>query len=236
MQNIIRLDLGGVNSYLIKNGQEFILVDAGGPMFMDKGIQDRRQVLLDMLEEQGVTKNNLRAIILTHGDCDHAYNAHFIAEQFETGIYMGKEDLHLVHNPDPMCYQANCKYESFIMRLVFKLIGKKIERLMIKVFDDFEEFTPDGYLEEGESLSQWGFEGTIFKTPGHTKGSLCILDNRGHLICGDIFANNNKPSLAVNAEDFVVLRESAERILGEEVTTIYPGHGEPFGKGQINMK
>ena len=41
MQEIIRIDLGGVNCYLLKNNQRFILVDTGGHMFMDRQYTDR---------------------------------------------------------------------------------------------------------------------------------------------------------------------------------------------------
>lgn len=41
-----------------------------------------------------------------------------------------------------------------------------------------------------------GFEGKIYSVPGHTKGSICIIDEQGNLICGDLYSNNDKPALS----------------------------------------
>jgi glyoxylase-like metal-dependent hydrolase (beta-lactamase superfamily II) len=48
------------------------------------------------------------------------------------------------------------------------------------------------------------------------------------LIAGDLFANNKKPSLGLNAQNFDEMKESARKILRNNVLKIYPGHGEPF--------
>lgn len=40
-QEIIRIDLKGVNTYLLKSKNGYILVDAGGPLVLDKGTVDR---------------------------------------------------------------------------------------------------------------------------------------------------------------------------------------------------
>ncbi len=52
MQEIIRIDLDGVNCYLLKNMQRFILVDTGGHMFMDKQFNNRRDKLVRNLEKK----------------------------------------------------------------------------------------------------------------------------------------------------------------------------------------
>ena len=63
MQDIIRLDLGGVNAYLLKKEEKFVLVDTGGHMFLDKVLDkvldNRRDRLKKGLAEHGVTRDNL---------------------------------------------------------------------------------------------------------------------------------------------------------------------------------
>lgn len=77
-QEIIRIDLGGVNCYLLKENSKFILFDTGGHLFMDKTFSNRREELEKELETYGCTQNNLVLIVLTHGDNDHATNAAFL--------------------------------------------------------------------------------------------------------------------------------------------------------------
>lgn len=202
MQTIIRIDLGGVNSYLIKNDEKFILVDTGGHLFMDKIFSDRRNVLENELVKNGVNDSNLEMIILTHGDNDHVCNAKYIRNKFNTKIAMHASDVFMVEKSDPNCYKINSKYKSFVLNIVFKLLNSKIQLLMEKVYKEYEVFTPDILLEDNQLLNEFGFEGKIIHCPGHTPGSISILDDNGNLIAGDLFGNNKKPSLAINAQDF----------------------------------
>ncbi|HKM34469.1 MAG TPA: MBL fold metallo-hydrolase [Lachnospiraceae bacterium] len=233
MQGIIRIDLGGVNCYLIKNKQRFILVDTGGHLFLDKQYSDRRNDLVNELEKNGVNDSNLEMIILTHGDNDHTCNARYIREKFNSKICMCSNDAFMVEKADSSCYRVNSNYQSLLFNLVFKLMNSKIKLLMDKVYMEFETFQPDILLKDEQSLSEYGFDGTIYHSPGHTKGSICILDNEGNLIAGDLFTNNKKPSLALNAQNFNELKESARKILRNYVVKIYPGHGESFDASSI---
>lgn len=235
MQEIIRIDLGGVNCYLLKNKQKFILVDTGGHLYLDKQYNDRRNDLIRALDENGVNDSNLEMIFLTHGDNDHVCNARYTREKYHSKIGMNTYDLFMVEKPDTSCYKVNANYESLLFKLGFKLMSSKIKVLMEKIYMEFEIFKPDILLEDQQSLSEYGFEGTIFHCPGHTKGSLCILDNEGNLIAGDIFINDKKPSLAINANDFYEMKESAREILKKHVVKIYPGHGVPFNATDLRI-
>lgn len=230
MQDIVRIDLGGVNSYLVRREERFLLVDTGGHMFLDKTYTDRREILEQRLKEQGVNENNLAMIVLTHGDNDHVCNAAYLREKFHAPIAMHSEDVWMVERRDPLCYKDNSNYESVALRLIFHLMSSRIELLMKRVYKDFQTFSPDILLEDGTDLSFYGFDGVIYHAPGHTEGSICILDGSGNLICGDLFANNKKPSLAVNARNFKQMRESAKKLLNGQVVRIYPGHGTPFAR------
>ena len=235
MQEIIRIDLDGVNCYLIKNNQRFILVDTGGHMFLDKHFNNRRDILVNELEKNGVNNTNLEMIVLTHGDNDHCCNARYIKDQFHSKIAMNSNDVFMIEKADSNCYRINSKYQSFLFKLIFKLMDSKIKLLMDKVYKEFEIFKPDVLLENEQSLLEFDFEGTIYHSPGHTPGSICILDNQGTLIAGDLFSNNKKPSLALNAQDFNEMKESARKILRNNVVKIYPGHGEAFDASSIRI-
>ena len=235
MQETTRIDLDGVNCYLIKNKQRFVLVDTGGHMFLDKQFGNRRDFLVSELEKSGVNDSNLEMIILTHGDNDHCCNARYIKEKFHSKIAMNSNDVFMIEKADSSCYRINSNYQSFLFKLIFKLMDSKIKLLMDKVYKEFEIFKPDILLENEQSLLEFDFEGTIYHCPGHTPGSICILDNQGNLIAGDLFLNNKKPSLALNAQNFNEMKESARKILRNNVVNIYPGHGEAFDAGSIRI-
>lgn len=228
MVNVITLDLGGVNCYLVEKSKQFILIDTGGHMFMDKEYDGRLERLKQQLVDNGVTGNNLNLLVLTHGDCDHVFNAAYIQREYNVPVTMGKKDAWMVQNQEWDCYKVNSKYSSKVVSFVFYLLNKKIEKLMKKVYSEFEIFTPDLMFTEGDTLEKYGYNAKIYSTPGHTEGSISILDEEGNLFCGDLWANNNKPSVAMNAQDFNVLEEQVKRLTDMSIKTIYPGHGRPF--------
>ena len=72
-EEIIRIDLDGVNSYLVKSNDCFVLFDTGGPLFKDKYFTDRRDELQRELDKAGCNQDNLKLLVLTHGDLAVSY-------------------------------------------------------------------------------------------------------------------------------------------------------------------
>jgi len=227
-QEIIRIDLEGVNCYLIRISDGFILVDTGGHMILDKQFNNRRDQLEKELKIAGCEPDTLKLVILTHGDIDHVGNAAFIREKYGAKIAMHSGDVQLVENPVIEKMMESFHYKSLIYKVVFKLLNKIIKKVNQKMLDNFEKFKPDFYIDEGYSLLEYGIDATVLHIPGHTAGSIGILTANGELIAGDTFANINKPDTAINACDFKTLATSVERLKAMDIKTIYPGHGKPF--------
>jgi len=96
------------------------------------------------------------------------------------------------------------------------------------------EFNTDSYLQENESFEfgNWKFE--VIFTPGHAAGHVCFFfREKSFLLAGDhilpfispilspdIFDNNFRPLKAY--------RDSLKAIGKLPVSTVYPGHGNPF--------
>jgi len=227
-QEVIRINLNGVNCYLGKMKEGFVLFDTGGNLTLDKEFNNRRQELVQKLEQEGCYPGDLKAIILTHGDIDHTMNAAYLREQYQTIIAMHKGDIDLVENLTIDKMLQSFQFKSPVLKLVFKLMKKTIRKISEKSLNTFEAFRPDALLKEGDSLAQYGFEGEVIHLPGHTVGSIGILCENGELIAGDTFTNMKKPATAINAYSFKELRKSVKKLKEKKITRIYPGHGEPF--------
>jgi len=227
-QEIIRIDLGGVNCYLGKQGENFILFDTGGHMFLDKQFDNRRQALEKALNSYGCNTTNLKLIMLTHGDNDHAANAVYLRTKYHAKIAMHAADFALVDCPSMEKLMENCHYHAPSYKLMFIVMNRLIRKISQKALDDFESFKPDIAVDDGFDLSPYGFEANVIAIPGHTKGSIGILTHDGDLISGDTFANMSKPEIAPNAYDFKVLRHSIKGLDSMNIKTVYPGHGAPF--------
>jgi len=231
--NIHIIDLGGVNVYLISTQSGFVLVDTGGHMVMDKEFSDRRELLLQALEEAGCTKDNLDLIILTHGDNDHVANAVYLREQFEAAVALHPDDVELVNNPTVEMIMKSFNYHSVLYRVVFKVINKMIARITEKTLLDFVKFKPDILLTEDFDLKEYGLDAKVLHIPGHTPGSIGILFKDGSFITGDTFTNIKKPTKALNAVNFNQMEESIRRLEGFKIKKIYPGHGKVFDYAEM---
>ena len=234
-QEVIRIDLNGVNCYLGKSEEGFVLFDTGGHLTMDKEYTDRKDVLVDSLDKAGCSSGNLKLIVLTHGDNDHTANAAYLREKYQTKIAMHEKDVELVENISLDKMMESFQYRSLILKIVFHLMKKPIRRITAKTVKDFVEFKPDVILHDGDDLTNYGFAGKVIHMPGHTPGSIGVLTETGELIAGDVFANVKNPTLAPNGADFKQLKNSVNKLKLMNITTVYPGHGNPFPAKDLKM-
>jgi Zn-dependent hydrolases, including glyoxylases len=232
-QEIIRIDLRAVNCYLLKENENFILFDTGGHTILDKKYTDRCQSLINELEKAGCKPGNLKLVILTHGDIDHIANVVTIREKYQTKISMHAGDLSLVDNLTLEKMMRSFRYRSIILKIIFQIMKNKIKKVSSKILDDFKPFTPDILLNDGDSLSEYGFNAKILHIPGHTEGSIGVLTENHDLVAGDIFSCFKKPDIALNAANFGLLAKSVSRLKTMDIDTVYPGHGRPFRMNEL---
>jgi hydroxyacylglutathione hydrolase len=233
---IIRIDLKGVNAYLLKSNEKFILVDTGGYTILDKELNNRRREIETKLDEAGCKIENLKLIILTHGDYDHTSNADYLRKKYKCKIAMHADDEHLVKDLDYTKSMEDIKFKSFVFKIFLFFMKNKILNANNKIIKILEKFTPDILIDESFSLLDLGFSAKIIHIPGHTHGSIVIVTDNGDLIAGDVFQNAFRPTLAPNAYNFELLNEGIKRLKGlVRIKTIYPGHGKPFEASEIKQ-
>ncbi|NJD78906.1 MAG: MBL fold metallo-hydrolase [Candidatus Methanoperedens sp.] len=199
--------LADVNCYLVKT--------SGGYILIDTGFLTERTRLEQWLEREGCMPGNLKLIVLTHGDFDHAGNAAYLRKKFGTKLAMHYEDSGMVKRGDMFW---NRKKGNILIRMMVPILFR---------FDKSKRFKPDLYLEDGYDLSGYGFDAKVLHTPGHSKGSIGTLTGNGDLFCGDLLMNDRQVSHPIvdNSTDY---NASIEKIKGLEIKTIYPGHEKPF--------
>ena len=210
--DIIPIKLGIVNSYLIRNGEDFILIDTG--------YTRKRKLLEQKLGDLGCNPENLKFIILTHQDFDHTGNAAYLSRKYNAKIAMHSEDSEAVERGDMLW---NRKSRNIFTRVIFKIL------LLVLRIGTFEKFKPDIILSEGDNLSSFGYDASIIHIPGHSKGSIGVLTSKGDLFCGDLFMNTGKkPDKSSLIDVKEELDNSIDKLRKYSINTIYPGHGKPF--------
>ena len=211
-QEIKTINLGGVNCYLVKAGDGFILIDTG--------FSSKRAYLEKELESAGVMPGNLKLIILTHGDSDHADNCAYLREKYGAKIAMHHDDSGMVEHGD-MSWNRKAKPDkiSITFKIMTTIFGK------LSKPGNFNTFKPDFLVEDGQGLSEYGFGAKVLHLPGHSKGSIGILTAGGDLFCGDLLYNFAGFNFIDDLEDF---HASIRKLKSLKINTVYPGHGKSF--------
>ena len=202
------LGMGRVNCYLIQASAGQFLIDTGG--------SNARKELLRELKNIGLMPGSLKLIILTHGDFDHIGNAAYLRSYFGARIAMHRDDSGMAERGDMF---VNRKEPNIIIKVLLPIFSG---------FGTSERFTPDILVSDGYELSEYGFDAKVISLPGHSKGSIGILTGNGELFCGDLFENMKGPTLNSLMDDSAAAKVSIENLVGMKITTIYPGHGQPF--------
>jgi len=209
--NIITLK--NVNCYLIKFNEGYILIDTG---YTKNRIQVQEKI-----NDLGCKPGALKLILITHGDFDHIGNVAYLQKKYGAKVAMHHDDLGMAEHSNMFWNRTG------INRILKKLIQIMLilSRLKLKKVD---RFTPDIFLEDGDDLSDHGFNAKVIHVPGHSKGSIGFLTSNGDLFCGDLLENLKKPvegSLIDNKDES---NASISKLKEIALKKIYPGHGEPF--------
>ena len=204
MVKIQRVKCGNGNCYIIEENGNAVLVDTARSKYRDKVLAACRRA-------------NIKLIILTHTHMDHCQNAAFISKELNIPIAICRADEELIKN-------------NMLQTLYAKtLAGKVVLFFSQKSFyhDMIPEFTPKIYLQDGDTLEDFGINAKIIALPGHTKGSIGIDFGKEGLFVGDALMNMFYPTVSMLYHNYEQMLESARKIseLGERV--VYFGHGKP---------
>ncbi len=209
---IKQIKLNLVNVYLLIDGENSILIDAGNS-------NERNQIL------EAIAGHKPQLLILTHGHLDHIGSALRVVEYLHIPTAMASEDIELITNPSSR--------QLYGHTTLGKMLAKSARSNSKNIKNDV--FVPDIILHDGDSLEQYGIQAKIVALPGHTKGSIGIVfaDN---LIAGDAFFNVLKPTVARIYEDRQAMEDSVQKIKDLGIKMIYPGHGKPFKLQDLKEK
>lgn len=221
MVEIHRIPLGMTNCYLIRD-RGTILVDAGYP---GKG-----QKFLKALRRLSIEPQEISLILLSHCHWDHIGSA--AALKALTGAklaihHKGKdwvEKKELKAGPPP----AASLWGSFM----------RVSAMLLTAVISYPRASVDLILGDNEfSLFDYGIEGEVLHTPGHSADSVSLLLDSGDAFVGDLALNGfpNRAGIAMPlwAEDVDAVREGWRLLLQRGAKMFYPAHGKPFAADRL---
>ncbi|MEN8139252.1 MAG: MBL fold metallo-hydrolase [Bacteroidota bacterium] len=211
----------GINHcYLIKD-KGAIIIDSGPP-FAGKNF-------LKKLADYSIAPKEIKLIVLTHGDFDHAGCAKEMQEICGAKIAIHEKDRINLEEGIFNWPKGVTTWGKISRSLLLPLLKNNVNLKTVKA---------DIVLDGREmSLEKYGIDGKIIYTPGHTIGSVSVLLDSGEAFVGCMahsgFPFRLSPGLPIYAENIDLLKESWKLLIDRGGTMIYPAHGNPFPAEEI---
>ncbi len=201
---------GFANTFIIEGNNGTILVDTGLP----GGAKP-------ILEECRKASFPLKLIVITHSHFDHMGSLAAIKKETGALVAVGAEDADALRTGiSPMD-----KPVGLFARLM-PLYMRSVRT---------EPVEPNILIDEERSLEEFGINGRILLTPGHTKGSISVILDSGEAFVGDLIMGGffgkiraRHPNLPPFETGRSYIKDSTKHVLDQHPSVIYPAHGGPF--------
>lgn len=173
----------------------YVLISDGHAAVIDPSVSAEK--IIEFVSAAGAS---LDKVILTHGHFDHIESIDTLRETTSAPVYIHKDDNEMLTDGEKNAY-------SFFFR------------------DDRHWQSADALLEDGDEIELGGEKLRVISTPGHSKGSICLLGD-GFMITGDTLFANGYGRYDLYGGNSVELAESLSSLRSFDPNlTIYPGHG-----------
>lgn len=199
------------------------VIKADGCILVDTGPPGTGRAINGWLKTLPIGPEEIQLIVLTHGHADHVGSATRVKEFTGAKIVLHEADKEMFESGTVVWPSAASTWGSVTRLLLkpltplFRFSGCKVD---IVIGDD------------GLELAEYGIQGRVIHTPGHTPGSVSVLLNNGDAFVGCMTHNSPPfrlgPGLPIFAEDLPKLKESWSVLFDQDVRMIYPAHGGPF--------
>ncbi len=217
------LPMGMINAFLVASSDGYILVDSGVPNSEGK--------IGKVLKRRGLTFRDIKLIVVTHAHGDHAGSARKLQELCQAPVLAHEADLPYYQGEKEMHY---CPTGRFGQLLLKTGVPKQ----------PYHWFTPDILLkgEEVLDLAQYGVNGTVFTTPGHTAGSISVTLSNKNVLAGDLvsagillggIAWKNRAKLPPFNDSSVETAKELSKLLDAGIETFFLGHGGPVSSKEV---
>ncbi len=179
------------------------LITGTEPTLIDCGSTEGYPALKQALASFGYQPRDIRKVIATHGHWDHVSGMALLRRESDAQLFIHRADRAQVETGDPDL-TASFLYDR-----------------------PFPALEVEGEIEDGEELQINDYRFTIYHTPGHSPGSVCLwteVFGTKLLIAGDTLWGGYHQRIC---SDLDAWRRSLDRLLELEFDVMTIGHAPP---------
>jgi glyoxylase-like metal-dependent hydrolase (beta-lactamase superfamily II) len=206
---------------VVEEGRRLTIVDAGSRGYWPQ--------LDQVLAKLGRGRDDIAALVLTHGHADHVGFAERLRSESGTPVWVHEADAEMVRTGKPQ------KTESSLLPYLRYPFAYRMLSHLVKNGPSIKPVGELSTYADGQRLDVPG-QPVVVHTPGHSKGS-CALQFGEVLFVGDAMTELNPltgsrgpqlPPKAFNVNTAQAL-ESLDRL--PEAPLLASGHGDPWTEG-----
>jgi glyoxylase-like metal-dependent hydrolase (beta-lactamase superfamily II) len=200
---------------VLRGERPHVIVDPG--FLVNETYEGCIDSLTDAMGNDGFKMEDIGLIINTHTHPDHCQATETIVERSARTDGKGKIDKAIV----ALTREADDYYRVAGERMssMFGMKAVKLDPLIHLV---------EGDLSLGRDEKQVNL--TVFHTPGHSPGSICIYSpDKKALITGDLVFNGSVGRTDFPGGSITTLKQSIERVSQLDVEYLLPGHSTEMG-------
>jgi len=227
---IHRLEHAYVNCYLIEDESGVTLVDTAFPATWP--------LLQNALRQIDRTKDDVRAVVLTHAHFDHLGMAERLRKEWSVPVWAHPEERYIARHPYRYAHESPRLLWPVTHPTSIPILGRMVRAgaLTVPGIDDLRTFASDDVLDVP------GQPRVVF-SPGHTFGHCALhLPERSALISGDALVTFNPytggtgPQIVSGAAtaDSAQALASLDALAATGADIVLPGHGKPWKKGIVS--
>ncbi len=213
------IKVGVDNCYLIKDN---------GLILVDWWTAWACKYFASWLKKLNIDPKEIKALIITHCHWDHIGCVKTIQNLTKAKIIVHKNEKEILEQ----WKSSMPPWITFWWKFLGPLLNKRWKNFEI------EKCKADIVVDKEEtSLKEFGINGKIIFTPGHSKGSLSVVLDSWEAFVGDLAMNwlplSLTPSLPIFGEDSSMIIKSWQKLIDLGVKQVYPAHGKAFPINKI---
>jgi hydroxyacylglutathione hydrolase len=195
--------LFAVNTYWVIENEHIILIDPVAPL--ENGKCSHTVYYFDFA-------------ILTHEHYDHISSVNELKTEYGFPVFCGESAKNGLMDPTVNM----SRYVEFLKQYIPFGTGE--------ADSCYYSCQADRFLKSGEIVEWQGHELQFIETPGHSKGSICVLLDDRYLFSGDTIFKEYPTATRMPGGSTKAFRTITEPWLDSlpQDIVVYPGHTEPF--------
>lgn len=206
VEGIYRVDEASSN---LAHSNVYLVINGKELLVVDTGTAGNAKKIVAFIQKIGYQPQDVSTIILTHYHLDHAGSAKELKALTGAKVAASTEDAQVIAGKKPYP-----KPKNLLLRAASIIKPSPVD--------------VDVLLKEGDTIGNF----TVLSTPGHTAGSIMLLDKqKGVLFAGDTLRNDGGKVSGGPGHftwDDAKEKESIQKVAALDFTVMLPGHTQPL--------